>query len=73
MDQGAEIGRVGRVRRLRVMSVRRLVWYPTCDRKAWEWLLSRLLDMERDGKITIWLDHDEAGERFYDIREVKGS
>lgn len=55
------------------MSERRWIWYPTCDREAREWLLSRLLDMERGDKITIWMDHDEDGERFYDIREVKGS
>lgn len=56
---------------MRTESKRRLIWYPTTNRKAWEWLLSRLLDMERDGEITIWLDHDEDGRRFYDIREVE--
>ena len=47
----------------------RLQWYPKGKREEIEEFLSKLLELEREDKLTIWSDEDEAGKRFYDIRE----
>jgi len=49
----------------------RVMWYPNwTHREAVERLLEKLLELERENKITLWADEDENGKRFYDIREL---
>lgn len=52
----------------------RIVWYPNWKHKeAVERLLEKLLELEREDKITLWADEDENGKRFYDIREIENT
>ena len=51
--------------------VRRIMWYPKWKREQIEQLLSKLLELERQDKITIWQDQDENGMWFYDIRKIE--
>ena len=51
--------------------IRRIMWYPKGKREHIERLLSKLLELEREDKITIWQDQDENGKWFYDIRKTE--
>jgi len=45
------------------------MWYPDCKKELREMFLSWLLELVRDEKITVWIDEDETGNLYYDIRE----
>jgi len=46
------------------------MWYPNWTHKEFvEKLLEKLLELERENKVTLWADEDE--KRFYDIRLIQ--
>ena len=48
------------------------MWYPNWTHKEFvEKLLEKLLELERENKVTLWADEDENGKRFYDIRLIQ--
>lgn len=49
----------------------RVQWYPQCRRELREEFLEKLIDLRNEEKITLWLDEDENGKIFYDIREIE--